>query len=80
MHFTNLIRDKIGKKYLPFIQSKQITIDEKNTLIVKCLKSNKPVFLKINDTEEFYIRAGPSSTQIKGSELIEYIENKFKKN
>lgn len=79
LHFTNLIREKIGKRYLPLISSQLVLIEGKNVFRVQCKPSDKPVFLKTpSGEEEFYIRAGPSSTQLTGSELVEYIERKFK--
>ena len=80
LHFTNIIKSKIGKQYISLINFKFVGIDGKTVLKVECEKSDRPVFIKsINDEEEFYIRAGPSSIQIKGSELVEYIEKNFKK-
>lgn len=80
LHLTNVIKTKIGKKNLPLINLQFIEIDNKTVLKIECEKSKTPVFIKSPaDEEEFYIRAGPSSVQIKGSELIDYIEKNFKK-
>lgn len=79
LHFTNIIKEKIGKKYLHLINIQSILAEEKTVLKINCQKSDKEVFLKPTpNEEEFYIRAGPSSIQIKGSELIDYIERRFK--
>ena len=79
LHFTNLFKQKIGKKYLRLIYTELIKINNKHLFKIDIKKSDKQVFLKENQNEEFYIRAGPSSAQISGSELIEYIEQRFKK-
>jgi hypothetical protein len=80
LHITNVIKTRLGKNTLPLINYKFIDIDNKTILKIECKKGDKPIFLKSQDNEEeFYIRAGPSSVQINGSELIEYIENNFKK-
>ena len=80
LHLTNIIKEKIGKKYAPLIELQTIKLKEKEIVLVKCKKSKSPVFLKPSrNEEEFYIRAGPSSVEIKGSELIDYTEKKFKK-
>jgi hypothetical protein len=80
LHFINIIKEKIGKKYLNLIDFELIEIEGKTILRVECKKSEEPVFLKPKkDEEEFYIRAGPSSVQIKGSELVNYIKNRFRK-
>ncbi|MFH1503473.1 MAG: ATP-binding protein [Candidatus Diapherotrites archaeon] len=80
LHLTNIIKTKIGKKSIHLINFKLIEIEGKTVLKIECEKSKSPVFIKSPaDEEEFYIRAGPSSVQIKGSELIDYIEKNFKK-
>jgi len=81
LHITNLIKTKLGKNASSLIKYKFIDADGKIVLNIECEKGNKPVFLKSQENEEeFYIRMGPSSAQIKGSELVEYIEKNFKKN
>ncbi len=77
LHFTNLIKASIGSEYLPFINHDLITIDGKSVLKIECLQSNKHVFLKAGNGEEFYVRNGPSSVRLDGSSLVDYINNKF---
>jgi hypothetical protein len=40
--------------------------------------SPKPVFLKDGETEYFYIRTGPSTTQLTASQTQEYIQQWWK--
>ena len=80
LHLTNIIKEKIGKKILHLIEFNTIKINNKYLVQISCKKSPSPVFLKSPlNQEEFYIRVGPSTSELKGSELIEYIEKKFKK-
>lgn len=80
LHLTNVIKTKIGKKFFQLVNFRFIEIENKHVLILDCEKSKVPVFIRSpTDEEEFYIRTGPSSVQIKGSELVEYIEKNFKK-
>jgi len=70
LHLTNLIRTKIGKKFFPLVNFRFTEIDNKYVLILECEKSKYPVFIhSLADEEEFYIRAGPSSVQIKEANL-----------
>lgn len=79
LHITNLIKSKLGKNAVSLIKIEFMEINKKIIIKIECKKGNKPFFLKSSDNEEeFYIRAGPSSVQIKGSELIEYIEKNIK--
>jgi hypothetical protein len=80
LHLTNIIKEKIGKRYLHLINFDLISLEKKTILRIECKKSDRPVFLKpTKDEEEFYIRTGPSSIQIKGSELVDYIDKRFRK-
>ncbi len=79
LHFINLFKQKIGKKHIGLINSKMIPIKDRHIFRIECKKSKNPIFIKDGQDEFFYIRTGPSSTELKGSELIEYIEKKFKK-
>lgn len=77
LHFTNLIKESIGSEYLPFIQHELISVNGKNILKIDCLASDKHVFLKMGNGEEFYVRNGPSSARLDGSSLVDYIRHKF---
>ncbi len=80
LHLTNLVKEKIGKNYLHLIDFGEIKIGDRTIVEVISKKSQKPVFLKVNpQQEEFYIRVGPSSQRIQGSDLVEYIVKRFKK-
>lgn len=78
LYVTNMIKHQIGSAFLPFIQYELYPIEDKHVLKIDCLGSDKPVFLKIGKVEEFYVRNGPSSAKLDGSELVNYINNKFK--
>jgi len=80
LHLINIIKEKIGKKNFGLINLKFLHHKEKTIMKVSCKKSKKEVFLKPSPKEEeFYIRVGPSSTKIFGSELIDYIEKNFRR-
>ncbi len=80
LHLTNIIKEKIGKKHLHLINFKVLHIKDKSIMKVTCKKASREVFLKPTPKEEeFYTRVGPSNSQLVGSELIEYVDKKFKK-
>ena len=49
----------------------------KRLLVVDCLSSSSPVYLKNGNTEEFYVRAGPSSAALPASEMTNYIQQRY---
>ncbi len=78
LHLNNLIKERIGSQFMPFIQYELFPIEDKHILKIDCLSSTKRVFLKDGKEEEFYIRNGPSSTKLSGSSMIDYINHRFK--
>ena len=79
LHMTNLISSQIGDDYLPYIRFKLISFgenDEKAVMKVVCKTSPIPVFLKDGKTEQYYVRSGPSSVELLGSDMIRYIGRK----
>ena len=62
---------------MPFIDYELFAVDDKHVLRIKCAESNRRVFLKMGQEEEFYVRNGPSSAKLNGSALIDYVGNKF---
>ncbi len=77
LHFTNLIKEYIGNQNLPYLHFELITLENKNILKVDCMKAQKPVFLRFEKIEEFYVRVGASTVQLLGSKLVDYINNGF---
>ena len=78
LYLISLIKEKIGKKHFHLIEIQNTLIEHRTIVKISCKKSKNPVFLKSElNEEEFYIRMGPSSVQLKGSELVEYIPRHF---
>ncbi|WP_177188037.1 AlbA family DNA-binding domain-containing protein [Methanolobus profundi] len=79
-HFSNIVGHNIGNEFLPYISSELVDVHGKHVMKVECDPSDKPVFLKEGEKEEFYIRSSAASLEISGSKLIEYIDSRFKNN
>ncbi|MEK6823408.1 MAG: ATP-binding protein [Nanoarchaeota archaeon] len=78
LYLISIIKNRIGKKYSHLINIQNISIDNKTIIKISCEKSKNPVFLKSDSNEEeFYVRMGPSSAQLKGSELVENVQRRF---
>jgi len=77
LHLRNVIENYIGNSLWHNIHYKIVTIKEKRVCIVDIGKSNRPVFLKINNEEKFVIRTMNASKLLSISESLEYIKNHF---
>ncbi len=77
LHFNNLIKQHIGLIFSQYIHFaiKEME-DGKSILVVDCIRSSYPAFLKVDNNDDFYIRVGPGSRKLSTSKAIEYINSK----
>ncbi len=86
LHITNIIAAQIGNEFVPFIRFEQVDYgkreDGNDKIVVRfdCTPTSTPAFLKNTKekTETFFIRSGPSSVEITGNDLINYVMNRRK--
>jgi len=74
LHFNNLIKQHVGLEFSGFINGDIRQVSERFVFVIQCDPCPKPVFIKHNGKEEFYIRVGPSSRQLPGSKTLEYMQ------
>lgn len=71
----NLIKDRIGTNALSYVNYDIYKIDGKRVLLFECQRSSDPVYL---DTDHFYVRVNPSTEELKGGDLVKYVNENFK--
>jgi DNA-binding response OmpR family regulator len=76
LHANNLIRGTIGPDLTPFIKFALKPLEGKEVLVVECLPSPNPVFLKRDGDEQFFIRIGPGSRKLLASEILAYVQSR----
>lgn len=80
LHFTNMISSSIGNEFLPYIHFNLVDFSEDVAVMrATCTRSKKPVFLKEGKSEQFYVRSGPSSVELTGMNMINYVRNRSQK-
>ncbi len=77
LHLVNLIKTKLGVKNMSFIHIHFEDFDRHRILIVDCSPAVKPVYLKDGDKDRFFIRTGPSTSELSTKEAIEFINDRF---
>ncbi len=75
MIFTNMI----GLEFRHYIDISFEKINKKDICVIRVKPSPKPVYLKEQKNESFYIRAGNATHPLRISEATRYIEDNFKK-
>jgi hypothetical protein len=77
LHVVNLIKDAIGPKFMYFVHLTIQPYKQKNVLVIRVYPSMSPAYLKEGKVEHFYVRTGPSTTQLNASQIHDYIEERF---
>jgi len=79
------VRKKLGLNFLKYITYDFEKIKDKKIIRIDCGSSNIPVFYKKNDgngkeLEYFVVRSGSENITIKKtSEIVKYVQDRFKK-
>ena len=79
LHLVNVVKEHLGPKAMIFIQLHFDDYEDKRVLIVKCYRSAMPIFLKEGVLEKFFIRTGPSTTELSASQTLDYIKHRFER-
>lgn len=77
-HFTNVFNTMIGPEFRPFVEMGIYREGGKDFCRINALFSNKPVYLRSDGQEEFYIRTGNGTTSLRLSEATSYIDSHWK--
>jgi len=78
LHLVNLIKDRMGPIFLPFIHMRFEDYKDNRVMVVECTKGKSPVYVKDGPVERFYIRTGPSTTELTASQTQEYLKQRFR--
>ncbi len=78
LHLVNVVKSRMGPSSMAAIHVHFEDYDDCRVLVARCHRSPTPVFVKDDGTERFYIRTGPSTTELSASEAHNYIQSRFK--
>lgn len=77
LHLVNLIKDRIGEVFLPYIHPHFEDHDEGRVLAIRCERGPKAAFVKDGNQQRFYVRGGNATTELMGSSIPEYVQQRF---
>ena len=77
LHLVNLVNGRMGPQIMTFMHMRFDEYEDRRVMVIACRKSAKSVFVKDADAEHFYIRTGPSTTQLTPSQTQEYIKQRW---
>jgi predicted HTH transcriptional regulator len=77
LHLVNLVKNQISPQAMTLIHTHFEDYKEKRIMVIECNKSPVAVFIKDGVSERFYLRTGPSTTELSASQTQDYIKLKF---
>lgn len=77
LHLVNLIKDRIGNVFLPYVHPHFEDQDGERILIVRCEKGPKAAFVKDGNQQRFFVRGGNATTELSGNSVMEYVKQRF---
>ncbi len=77
LHLVNIVKSRLGIHALTNMHAHFEDHNDYRVMVIKCRKAPTPVFVKDDQFERFYIRTGPSTTELSASQTQEYIKQRF---
>ena len=77
LHLVNLIKDRIGDVFLPYIHPHFTSQDDERVLSVRCEAGPKAAFVKDGNSQRFFVRGGAATTELMGSSVTDYVKQRF---
>lgn len=78
LHLVNIVKDRMGPQTLTTMHMHFDDFNGGRVMVLRAERSTTPVFVKDGDTERFFIRTGPSTTELTASQTQEYINKRMK--
>ncbi len=77
LHLINIVKSRIGVHALTNMHIHFDDHDDCRVMAIRSDKASAPVFLKDGKIERFYVRTGPSTTELSASQTQEYLKQRF---
>lgn len=77
LHLTNIVNGRMGPQAMTFLHLHFDDSESNRVLVVKCNKAAVPMFVKDDGVERFYVRTGPSTTELSASQTQDYIKHRY---
>ncbi len=77
LHLINLIRDRIGDVFLPYLHPEFVEHEGGRILSIRCERGPKPAFVKDGSQQRFFVRGGNATTELSGPSIVDYTRHRF---
>lgn len=77
LHLINLMTERVGSIFLPYVHPHFEEQDGKRILVVRCESGPKPAFVKDGLQQRFFVRGGNATTELSGGSVLDYVKQRF---
>ena len=77
LHLVDLIKDRIGPSSMIYIHPRFDDYQDARVMVLDCLPSKVPIFVKDGVSEKFYVRTGAATSELSASQTQEFIKQRF---
>jgi predicted HTH transcriptional regulator len=77
LHVVNIINDRMGPEATILTNIHFDDYRGNRVMVIRCKRSPSPMYVKDDNIERFYIRTGPSTTELTLSQAQSYIKQRF---
>lgn len=77
LHLVNLIADRIGQIFLPYVHAHFREQEGKRVLVVRCERGPKAAFVRDGALQRFYVRGGNATAELQGMAITDYVKKRF---
>ncbi len=78
-HFTQIFNKMIGPEFRHLVKLRFQSVNDNDVCLVQVASSARPIYLKIDSDEHFYVRTGNVTTPLKLSEVDAYSRSRWPK-
>ena len=77
LHLVNIVNRSLGPSVWAYLHSNMDDYEDDRVLVLHCEKAKSPVYVKEDNGKHFYVRTGPSTTELPIEFVTEYIMQRF---
>jgi hypothetical protein len=77
LHLVNLIKDRVGDVFLPYVHPHFEDQAGQRVLLVQCEPGPKAAFVKDGNAQRFFVRGANATTELTGLSLTDYVKQRF---
>ena len=77
LHLANIVNSRMGPTGWIAMHANFEDYEDDRVLVVHCEKARSAVYVTDGNAQHFYIRTGPSTTELNLSQSEEYIRQRF---